>query len=245
MPKRKRSYTSSMRRRARRVSRAVSRKLFRTYRMGMFRTGGFSPYAGRLGSPEKKFFDLTQTLTSAFLTGVTAGQVSCINIIAAGTNVNQRVGRQIMMDYIMVRFQLSVTATAAGLSQAVRCALVYDDQNNGAALPSGSAIVTPDTIYGLTNLDNRLRFRFLMEKHFYIGPATAANSGINTVVHWHKFVKLPKDCRKVIYNGTAGGTNADIQTGNIYLIFWQDGFIAGTPPILTGNVNTRVRFCDA
>jgi len=78
-----------------------------------------------------------------------------LNGLAQGTGASQRVGRQILIHLIRMRF-------FGSSSQAVRFVLVYDRQSNGAA-PSVTDIFESNTVASEINWSNRDRFDFVYD----------------------------------------------------------------------------------
>ena len=113
-----------------------------------------------------------------------------------------------------------------------RILIVYDSQSNNAA-PVATDVLTNDTVDGLMNLNNGERFKVLLDKEFQISVSGNEN------FPWKKFKKLNLP---VTYSGT-GATAGDIQTGGVYMLTSNGGFVGGTGPL--GSLRVRIRFADS
>jgi len=179
--------------------------------------------------PELKFLEPSGSV-------IVAGQATHTQLalntgINQGDDITNRTGRKIMMKSIYVRFNSCFTSTTAG-SSAIRIMIVYDKQPN-AAQYAVTDLLSSNVITGMINLDNRERFLVLCDQ---VVPVHSATDPLNFV--WYKKVNLP-----VIYNGTNGGTIADITTGTLTAqICQQNGIITNAP---TNTFRARIRFEDA
>jgi hypothetical protein len=124
-------------------------------------------------------------------------------------------------------------ATTTTGSSGLRMLLVYDKQVN-AALPNVLQIVQSDDINGFMNLSNSRRFVVIADERINC-VATGGNQSWN--VSGFRALNLETE-----YNETNGGTIADITTGAVYAIFWQDGNILTASP--DSQAKFRIRFED-
>lgn len=198
-----------MARTAKRVRRAR-----RTYKRGRSRV-----YKGRRMSSvrvrrivfsiaEKKFIDVTmagQSIGSAGV-GITLGPN-----IALGTGTNQRIGRQVWLDYMEWMIDMNMVAgTATLVGDVCRCVIFKDRQNNSdAAVPSWANLYSSVTPYSLRDPNSKKRFKVISDQIFTF--ATLGISGANT-----SFASPSQTMRgshplkqKLTYVGTAG-TPADL-----------------------------------
>jgi len=235
-----RTTTFGRSRRAQAASRAVSRarSLLRARNAravsGILRTGGFrGPWNGR-GAAELKYKDDTLTTNVP-----TTGTINLISGVAAGTDVQQRVGRKMTMKSILLRYFINPVSTATAPSgDVVRVMLVYDTQTNGA-LPLVADILQNVTVQSPMNLNNRDRFKVLydhwvsMNANLYTaGALTAGSPGT-------KFYKTFKSFSlDTIFSGTAA-TIGSIATGAIYIVTVG---AANNASNFAGE--TRIRFID-
>ena len=221
---------SAARRMARRIGAMVASRGFR------MRDGAMQ------GGTERKFFDNSISAATLMPVATSTWAFSLLNGIGQGTDANQRVGRTVEWQSLFIRLSASVTATTAGLPDKYRVVIVYDKQNNAsAALPAPTDVFTDNAIQGLQNLDNRSRFVILLDKYFFLGPATTANGGVPTVVDKVWFLRKNIKFLRSVYNG-AGATIGTINTGSIFIGVCGHGGLITTAP--TGVVKVRLRYTD-
>lgn len=219
-PKRRKSQrTSSMsKRRNTRISRPIAPP----------RTGGFWGVTAR-NPIERKFIDTTDS-TDITTTGV----VVPVNLIAAGTDYDARIGRKVILKSFQIRaiFGLENASVPSG----VRYLLVYDKQTNGA-LPAITDILNTasaqNPVTAMLNLNNRDRFVILWDKIFQL------NTSFSIFQHFKKYKKLRHE---TVYSGTTA-TIGSIITGGLYVVT-----IGSVPAGITdvdNGMTMRVRFVDA
>jgi len=116
------------------------------------------------------------------------GAMTCVNAIAAGTSINNRVSRRVRMTSLEVDgwFVPIGTTVAAHNPTYARMLIVYDRQSNGA-IPNLNAVIQdisnsssgPSLTVACTshfNLNNRDRFIVLLDERFYL-PALQGATG--------------------------------------------------------------------
>jgi len=130
---------------------------------------------------------------------------------------------------------MSCYTTGAGTTQTGRVLLVYDKQSNLAA-PTILNVLNTISPTSQKNLDNRKRFRILMDKTFDLG---AKATGVGERLTFEKYIKLNTP---VQYNTANNGTIADIVSGSLYLITLGD--VASGADDATSIITARVRFSD-
>lgn len=163
----------------------------------------------------------------------TTGAVTLINGIARGDDINERVGRQVILKYIQANIVNYVTPTT-GIDQSHRMLIVLDRQANGAAPAITDVLVSASTV-AMPNLDNRKRFRILFDSIKNMNASGEPGSMI--VQRVFKRVNIP-----VQFNSGDAGTVADIQTGALYLITLGSIAPGGTAGNFSGRI--RVRYTD-
>lgn len=181
------------------------------------------------GSPELKATGISGTMTIS-----TTPWVLLANGCAPGTQLNQRIGRQIRMVRLEGTVAMMATPTT-GKDQRQRLLIVLDKQANGTA-PSASDILDTVTVESLPNLSNQKRFTILYDRRFVRNAS--AEPGSQAIVN----ISLPLDGRIVQFNGGTTGTVADIVTNSLYMVVLGsevDGATGGT-----GNYSLRTRFQD-
>lgn len=193
---------------------------------------------------ELKCYDVSETITNMN----TAAQFYSLNAMNQGTEVYQRVGRKCYCKSLHFRGQFQ--AVNAGATEEVgRLLIVYDSQPN-AAFPAIATLLqdanvgAATTINSSVNIAERERFLILRDK-IYLLPATAANNAFTpsdtllNSLNVNEFIKL-KNIESV-YNGTNGGTIADITSGAILMVMAGD---ATSDTNWTLNWQSRLRYYD-
>lgn len=221
------SFTSSKRRK-------VSGQSLTPYRrMAPLRTGGFwGPQSRSL--KEYKFLD-TNISVAPYAANST---LTLINGITQGTDYNQRIGRQIKMMNYFIRLTIAPQDTTTDTGS-YRIMLVYDLQANGVA-PTPTEVLVSNTTTSHINLDNRDRFRVLMDISKTIGgySTVSGQAAVPGPVYIKRFKKRPLD---VQYSGTTN-TIGSIASGSLYLL------CIASPPInqsISVEGNIRIRYTDS
>lgn len=202
---------------------------------------GYYPNIAQRGLQITKgeFKSIDKTVSSATLD--TTGSVTLLNGCARGSDINEREGREITLRSLQLRLNVMVRSEAI-VDQTVRILIVYDRQTNGTA-PSVTDVISGGTVTGMRNLENRKRFKIIMDhttrlNATYTGGAslhTASNNG-----YFHDFYKrfeLP-----TTFNSGTAGTVADISTGSLYMV--RIGEIAAGTAAAEVDFCSRVRYQD-
>lgn len=190
-------------------------------------------------------------LTSAAYDINTTGTFTLLCVPTLGTDFTNRVGRKILQKKIYVRGYccsqpaLTGAASATTAAQIFRMILFVDTQPNGAVPVTGDLLLTANAVSHL-NLNNRDRFKILVDEQFAIDPyvnVVTATQAQACFVNQIKDVKVFKKCSvEAVFNGTNGGTIADITSGAIYM-FWIGSTAAGNTDGIA-QIATRVRYAD-
>lgn len=201
-----------------------------------------TPYTAHRASQELKSFDIT----AASCNMNTGGTVQVLNLPVVGTDYDDRIGRKITIKSVYVRGFGYIQAAATGGSaqdapiQLHRMILVWDKQPN-AAIAAITDILAIATSSSHLNLNNRDRFLVLKDKQWVVGPLNATQ-GLNGNCGYP--IKVYKKMNfEAVYNGTNGGTIADITTGALLLVTIGD--VASGLDDGVANVKTRIRFVDS
>lgn len=179
---------------------------------------GFRPftYGRRVDTPELKYID-----TSAVDQGIlAAGSLVLMNGCATGTTVTTRVGRKIVMKSITINintFNAGATSQSYPIGVSGKISLVYDSQPNGGAAPGYTSIYKSAHPTSPLNLDNRDRYKVLWTKNFVVGSYEIAASKLTAGSPTNSTRKGYKKCNLPVIFGGDGSTQADIQTGALYL----------------------------
>lgn len=181
-------------------------------------------------SSEKK--DITPAASNPFGTLAATGSVLLLNGVAQGTTANTRLGRRITMHSLLVKGTVQLAPTTTGASP-LRLIVVYDSQANAAA-PVATDVLLADVISAPMNLSNSRRFKILFDE--VVG---CIGTGGPQAAWIERYVKLN---HVVEFNTGSAGTIADIQTGSIYMLGYNNGNFGTAFP--TASIQTRIRFTD-
>lgn len=171
---------------------------------------------------------------------IDTGYSQLLNGIGVGAEVYQRVGRQIQLVNLDLRF--AVTQQNGALNtQLCRVMVVYDKQTNGLNYPSTAlldnsvpAVFWPLKQYQRDNLD---RFIVLMDEVIQVNPNLLDNS----FPYIHRMVNLRHLFTQ--FNAVAGALVNTIQTGSLYL--WTFSMAPLGLINLKADMTARVNYLDA
>lgn len=202
-------------------------------------TRGFYGQYSRRGRAELKFVDTTATNVAV----TTSWQLVLLNGVTQGTDYNSRIGRQMMNKSIIFNgniFPVITPSTSATQGLMFRTVIIYDTQPNSGSLPAGTDIFVANDPHSPMNLNNRDRFKVLMDKKGQLGSyLTSAGgtiiSGAPQNLWWAKYKKC---FLETVFSGTTNAIGS-IATGAIYLCF-----IGDFASISLIDYYTRVRFTD-
>jgi len=247
---RKRSYNTSFPVRKRRPTYASGRNLGT-----LPSSRGFAPYYGTrrrrntsTRAVEMKYFDkldqrsyVAQNPTSV---GAGAGVV-CLFTPQLGTDATSRIGRKVVVRKLFIRGRMfprrlqyhvsgdpPVAELLYGYSEPQQCRIVilWDMQPNGT-VPLYTDVFTDGQPQAQLNLNYRDRFSIVKDKVISFDAVTALpgitaqtpilefNTTISNVKIFKKFKK------EVIFNGSNGGTYADIASGALWMFLVGSGAI--------------------
>lgn len=185
---------------------------------------------------EKKVVD---TASASYVCDTT-GSITAISLSAQGTDYTNRIGRK--TTNVAVQLQGSIRPIdAATNTNKSRVMIIYDTQPN-SALPAITDILTASTSNSFMNLNNRDRFRVLVEENVTLGAldntATQAFAASPTVHNINIYRKIALD---TIWQGTTAAIGS-VASGALYLVTIGDQ-AAGLGGSFQGAV--RVRFVDS
>lgn len=165
----------------------------------------------------------------------TAGAVQLLNGLVPGNGASQRIGQNIAIRSIEFRLLSYVTA-GTGIDQVHRYAIVVDRQCNATAM-TGASYLNSATIYGMRLLENRKRYKTVMDKARYLNATAEPNSAF----YYHKYIKFRRPITTEYNTGNAG-TVADIVSNSLYL--YMIG--SSAPGVTAGTVGgyVRIRYTD-
>lgn len=146
---------------------------------------------------------------------INTGTFTLLNGIGFGTEAYQRVGRQVQLCSLDLRY--AVTQQNGALNaQICRLMVVYDKQTNGLIYPSSDLLDNSVALVFWTqkqyNRDGRDRFVVLHDESFQVNPNLLEGS--------FPFVNRQIDLKglKTQYNAQPGLLVNTIQTGSLYLV---------------------------
>jgi len=207
---------------------------------------------------EMKGMDTDLSMTSIVGSTNSNANILVLNLIQQGNGSWNRVGRKTHLNSVRVKGAVTFTtqpilATGVANAPSVRWCLVWDKQ------PSGNAIPSFDTIFGITAQDGTescpdvtcpLKYdnmdRFVLIKDSYLtapcnpsfsigsGPSISVNVGVD------EYIKLNN--LESVYSGQSNPmTIADISTGALYFVVRSQLVIASS---ITIDAVARVRYKD-
>ncbi len=200
----------------------IGGKVFPRYQKRKFTTNlrrDVNKLKKQMGQVELKFFDKVVDQIPINSSGDVLAQIFTI---AEGDNQSQRHGRRIQIKSVSWRGIVLIPSTGivGDASDTVRLMLVKDNSANGA-LPSVLDVLASANWESYTNLENKSRFRILMDKHIAISSGgVEVNTSITRTLPYEKFFKVYKKMDVTIeYNDTAStGVISTINTNNIILL---------------------------
>lgn len=134
-----------------------------------------------------------------------------LNGIARGDDVNERVGRSIVMNGLHIKIHGFATATT-GVAQIHRILVVMDRQANATAPNLVDILEGTPNILAPLNRNNRLRFNVLADFNVVVGADGEPNC------HYYRSLYLNNVRGKLeLFNGGDQGSIADIMTNSIYI----------------------------
>lgn len=178
---------------------------------------------------ELKAFDIALK-TNTFSTIAGPPTFDTLNAMINGAELFQRVGRKTYMKSIHIRG--AIQPNAVGNDAVGRIIVYYDSQPNAAAPVIANLIQDSNNAAATTwqsgiNLFNRQRFKILRDYQVLLGSVTNAAGNaelipdpIKNSLNVEFFIKLKG--LESVYNGTNGGTIADITSGAIGLVCFGD-----------------------
>jgi hypothetical protein len=180
-----------------------------------------------IGIPTTTWVNGTRADPATFLT-------LCVPQQGAGSN--QRIGKEIRIYKIKIRYRLEVTlqATQAGADNGcvIRTLLVQDQQTNATQMaPSlllSDGLAVTSTLQSFQNVDNFGRFRVLKDKFHRFGNMAVGYNGTTifqsgNIVTGKFNVNFTASPISVRFNAVNGGTIADIVDNSFHIVCGTDG----------------------
>lgn len=195
---------------------------------------------GPMAVTERKYFDTyisaVAMVASVDWTGTeldpTAGAVNCLFYPTEGAALNQRVGRKVSVVKLQMRGMINVTnqtnQTASDAAASVRLVLYIDQQTNGTMaqgediMNASAAANALNTVCSMQATKNFGRFRVLTDKTLVIQNPNMVWDGTNVeqggLIKPFKITIKFKKPVVVRYNGTNGGTIADVIDNSFHFL---------------------------
>lgn len=200
--------------------------------------------------PELKAFDLASSNRNFTAIAGPPG-FTVLNAMVLGSDYFNRIGRKISMKSLHLRGAIYPLGVASANVSVLRTIVFYDSQPDAGA-PLITDLIQDANAGGASsslseiNLNNRERFLILRDKMWYMGPS-AANQAGQTVLNdgqqclvFNEFIKLKG--LDAIYNGTNGGTAADLTSGALFIVCFTDN--VGTTNSWALTFTSRLRYWD-
>lgn len=182
-----------------------------------------------------KYLDIDLPATATTV----AGTVTLLNGVVQGTDFTQRIGRKFNMKSLLLRLNCYPnSATNCPVGDIVRVLVVYDCQTNSAA-PVVGDILEFVSFESPMNLNNRDRFKVIMDKTFNMNPNSYTAGALTTGAPVTRSVKKFKKLGLEVINSGTGATVGSIQTGGLFLVTL--GLVNNGSNI---NWYSRMRFTD-
>jgi len=234
------------RRRASKTGRAMGYGPVRAY------SGSMVPVASRgyrLNTKERKVYDINSTTYNVSTTGT----FTLLAVPTPGTDMTGRIGRKIVLKSCFIRGHIGTEASRNTAiddvivpATMVRMILLVDCQPNGS-VPSTTDLLKESTPTSQLNLDNRDRFKILLDKQWVFDPLYFNNNATFALASASRqqvaFKKYKKLGVETIFNSGSAGTIADITSGALYM-FWVGNQSAIGGIDNNAVLSTRVRFDD-
>lgn len=169
----------------------------------------------------------------------TAPTITLLNGLVPGNSASQRVGNKVTIRSLEMRARVQ-TIAATGVEQFCRWFIVLDRQANGAAPAAITDILTANSVIALRNLENRKRFKIIVDKAFPMG-ATSVSTGTVCSRMYKVYIKFRRPILVEFNNGVAG-TIADIVSNAIHFCTLGNVVAGNTDANLQTTV--RLRYTD-
>lgn len=181
----------------------------------------------------------------------TTGSITPLCIPQLGSDMNNRIGRKIVMKSVYIRGYVAQERAVAGVTGTslpvlARMIILIDFQPNGA-IPSITDILTQADPASQLNLNNRDRFKILVDKNWVLDPYFLSNTSTSSFASACNQIKFCKKYKKLnqemIFNGASTGAVSDVNSGLLYMV-WIGNNVLGVNSDANFIGTTRVRYVD-
>lgn len=187
----------------------------------------YSRSANQLGmTKEHKMYDVQFNAAGLNVIGNVATVGVCLNTIAVGDDLTDRIGRRIALHSITLDGVLSSASVVAA-----RIVIVYDKHPNSVMPTTGTLFQSTTSFSSMTNLNNQGRFIMLFDQEYKFD-----GTGGNTVnlVKMFKFLNgIPTN-----YSGTTGSIGS-IDAGAVILFAFDS-----SGAVVTFEGYSRIKYSD-
>jgi hypothetical protein len=172
----------------------------------------------------------------------TTGYSYCINKVAQGTAIDERIGRMADMETLEL-FAFQMRPAGAGVSDFGRILVVRDNASLAATATTAEVMETSISVqYALDPINIYLyqnRFKLLFDHTF---PTVTGGAAMPPGCNLHAHIKIPKSCRRSVW----GGTVSDEPTQGALLVLLLSYACSATADnnVLLG-YHSVLRFTDA
>jgi len=196
-----------------------------------------------------KCFDVTLTN----LTLNSTAQITFLNTITSGSDINNRVGDRIKLKSLEITIFMARTGNVgSGGGERLRIMLIYDRQPVPGTSPAIAQILQDTTgatdAHSMLNIDNRDRFRVIRDWRWAVPDSIIASGSSIPFTVWdtsyggprnntHAYVNL-KDLPTVYERG-----DTNVHTGAVYILGM--GTTASGSESFTADFQSRIRYRDA
>lgn len=198
---------------------------------------------GAFAMTESKYFDSFGQVTVAESTDWTSteadpGTLNTLFVPQEGSDLDNRIGRQVHVTRMAIRGIIAVTAESALATMlnlpAVRLILFQDQQTNGVQAQGEQLMAAPGaatqalTFSTFQNTANFGRFRVLRDKTVKLGLQASFNDAATTGTVATQHIPFKMNVRfrtpmSVRFNATNGGTIGDIVDNSFHLLAQKSG----------------------
>jgi len=202
----------------------------------------YSPYKRAASRPsvEVKFLDNTDVNTSPIATTGSILNSGSLNLIAQGTDENERIGRKCTLKSIHLRGNFFLPAdTDLDNSDYARLILYWDRQANGAAATAANIMERTD-INSFRNLSNTGRFVILADitEELNIQAASGDGGANNDTGRVEKCFTINKKVNIPLEFDSTAGAITELRSNNVGVLCFSNHAEAGVI------FDARVRFTD-